>query len=100
MDKSRLLREFAARAAEESFDIGVVRLYLLLLAGGRPSGHGSLTIEEAKTAFGEEFSSVALHSACDVLVAKGLIEICSGRRAAGAGEDLDLRYRLLPVRKG
>jgi hypothetical protein len=96
MDKSRLLREFAARAAEESLDLEAVRLYLLLLAGARHSGRGKMSIEEIKTGLGKSFSFADLRSACRTLVRMKLIELS----AAEPEPDADLVFRLLPPEQG
>lgn len=95
MDKSRLLREFAARAAEEALDLDAIRLYLLLLAGGGYSGHGKLTIGEIKAALGRDFSPSALRSACRALVRLKLIELPATEPEPNA----DLVYRLLPAKR-
>jgi hypothetical protein len=95
MDKSRLLKEFAVRAAEESLDIDALRLYLLLLAGCAHSGYGKLTIEEVKTAFGKNFSAAALRSACRTLVRMKLVELPTAEQEPNA----DLVFRLLPPKR-
>jgi len=92
MDKSRLLREFAARAAEESLDSTTLRLYLILLAGGRDSGHGIMTMEEIRTALGKNFSSSSLRAACRALLRMKLIELPASEPEPGA----DLTFWLLP----
>lgn len=94
MDKSRLLREFAARADKETLDLDAIRLYLLLLADSR-QGHGRLPAKEIRAA---GFSPQAQREASRVLVACGLIEIVSSSSASGPEDSADLDYRLLPVR--
>jgi hypothetical protein len=93
MDKSRLLREFAALAAEGSLDLDATRLYLLLLAGSGRSGQGKVSIGEIKTALGKSFSFTALRSACRILMRMKLIELPT----AEPQPDADLVFRLLPL---
>jgi hypothetical protein len=95
MDKSRLLREFAARADKEALDLDAIRLYLLLLADSR-KGQGRLPVREIREA---GFSPLAQLAASQALVDQGLIELDSSSPATGPEEGAVLGYRLLPVKE-
>jgi hypothetical protein len=95
MDKSRLLREFAARTDKEGLDLDAIRLYLLLLAGSQ-DGHGRLPVKEIREA---GFSPLAQRAASRALVAQGLIELVPASFASGPEAGADLSYRLLPVKE-
>ena len=95
MDKSRLLKEFAARADREALDLDAIRLYLLLLADSR-QGRGRLPVKEIREA---GFSPQVQRAASQALVEKGLIELVPASPATGPEEGAGLGYRLLPVKE-
>jgi hypothetical protein len=95
MDKSRLLREFAARAENETLDLDAIRLYLLLLADSR-HGQGRLPVKQIRAA---GLTPHAQRAAFRSLIDKGLIELVSSPPAIDPDEGDDLSYRLLPVEK-
>lgn len=95
MDKSRLLKKFAAQADKEALDLDAIRLYLLLLADSR-QGRGRLPVKEIR---GAGFSPQAQRAASQALIDKGLIELVPSFPATGPEEGADLGYRLLPVKE-